>query len=106
MRLPPFHDRLQAAPQRGQFRDLPVELDQLPGRELIYLPAWRPAAIANAQNARQFLEAEPHAQRAAHQPDAMDRFRRILPVPGRRSSRARQHSQPLIVPQGVCAHAR
>jgi len=73
--------------QHHQVGQLTLHLFQLGGCQLAHLAARRAAAVADAQDRRQFRQREAQRQRAPYQPDAGLRFRRVLTIAGRGAAR-------------------
>jgi len=92
-------------PQIAKIVDPADDLIELIFRQRADFAAGSTARITNFENSREFFKREADFERTPDQPDALDRFRRILPVARCRSVGTRQDPDALIVTERIGAHA-
>jgi hypothetical protein len=86
--------------------DLAIQLVHFVMSKCGYLSARRTPRVSHSKNGSEFLQRESRCQRVPNEKDPVERFGRIAAIATRRPWWLLEYSQPLIVPQGVCAYPR
>jgi len=90
---------------RRHLVDLALQLVELLFQEPLHLPARSPAGIAHLKDAGKLGERKPYADGPSDQAHSIERGWRIKPVIPGRALWSRQQLQPLVVAEGIAAHA-
>jgi hypothetical protein len=89
-------------PQIAKIADPANYLFELGFRHCTDLLAGCATGVANSKDSCELFQREPDFESATHEPNPLNSFGRILPVPGRGSLRALQDPDFLIMAERIC----